>query len=199
MGWRGETMAAIVDAPGTVPAVVIEGAGTVAWCHAAGGATECLLARCRATTSGRFRAHGRVSPVRSARCLPEVLPLASGALPAVAVSFVGHAPGPVERRALLAEAHRALAADGVLALLDHSRPRRRLVALAALVRRPFIAGATPGARWRRLAYPAAREVQAAGFTVRRLRLVAGERLQVVVAAKSPSSRGNAERFLHGAG
>jgi SAM-dependent methyltransferase len=183
MGWWGEAAVAIVDALGTLPAVTIEGAGTVVWCHALGGAEELSPARGRAATSCRLRACRRMLPARAARCAPAALPLPSGVLRAIALSFVGHASAPVERRSLLAEIHRALIAGGVLVLLDHNRPRHRVAALAALVRRPLVAGPTPGARWRRLAYPAAREAQAVGFTVQRLRLVAGERVQLVVAAK----------------
>ena len=189
MSWQGEAAALIVGTLGALPAVTIEGAGTGVWCHVSAGAGEILFGgprtgacRCRA-----FRRHTdacpRPSRGRAARCAPAALPLPAGALPAIALSFVGHAPRPAERRDLLAEIRRVLATNGTLVLLDHSRPRRRAAALAALARRPRVPGATPGARWRRLAYPAAREVQAAGLAVQCLRLVAGERVQLVVATR----------------
>jgi len=191
MGWQGEAAAAIVDALGTLPTVVIEGAGAVAWCHASGGAQKLLFARGRAISRCRLCARHRMSPARAARCVPGALPLPRGVLRAITLSFVGYACGPVERRSLLTEIHRALVAGGVLVLLDHSRPRHRAAALAALARWPLVPGATPGTRWRRLAYPAAREAQAVGFTVQCLRLVAGERVQLIVAAKveAAASRG----------
>jgi SAM-dependent methyltransferase len=171
MGWRGEATALIGGALGAFPAVTIEGAGAVAWCHTAAGAEEILSGR-RRTSAGC-----------TARCAPTALPLPTAVLPSIALSFIGHAPRPAERQGLLAEVRRALATNGALVLLDHSRPRRRAAALAALARRPAVPGATPAARWRRLAYPAAREAQAAGFAVACLRLVAGERVQLVVATK----------------
>ena len=189
MSWQGEAVALIVGAIGALPAVTIEGAGTGAWCHASVGAEEILFAgrragvrRCAAVRR-HTGARPRTSPRRAARCAPAVLPLPTGILPAIALSFVGYAPRPAERRGLLAEIRRALATNGTLVLLDHSRPRRRAAALAALARRPRVPGATLGARWRRLAYPAAREAQAAGFAVQWLRLVADERVQLVVATK----------------
>jgi hypothetical protein len=49
---------------------------------------------------------------------------------------------------------------------------------------PRPAGVTPAIRWRRLAYPTAREIRAAGFVIERLRLAAGERVQVVWARRA---------------
>jgi hypothetical protein len=104
---------------------------------------------------------------------------------AVTVSFVGRTPSADARRATIADAARGLAADATLIVVDHNRPRRRIAALAALVRMPRLPGGAPSARWRRQAHPTARELQAAGFRVERLRLVAGERVQVVFARKRP--------------
>ena len=106
-----------------------------------------------------------------------------GAARAVTVSFVGRTTSVEARRRTIADAAGGLDTDGTLVVVDHNRPRRRLAALAALVRAPWIPGVTPGARWRRQARPTARELQDAGFRVERLRLAAGERVQVVFARK----------------
>lgn len=111
------------------------------------------------------------------------LPSRSGGLESLVVSFVGQAPRPAEREALLAGARQALAPGGRLVLIDHNRPRRLPAALVALVRRPRVPGATPRARWRRLAHPVAREAARAGFAIEALRFVAGERVQVVLARR----------------
>jgi SAM-dependent methyltransferase len=112
------------------------------------------------------------------------LPFRDGEAARAVLSFVGCAPAPAARRALLAEAGRVLAPGGALAVVDHNRPRRRLAALAALAGPPRVPGRSPAARWRRLAYPTAREVQAAGLGVECLRLAARERVQVVVARRA---------------
>jgi hypothetical protein len=65
-----------------------------------------------------------------------------------------------------------------LVVVDHNLPRawwRRAVGWAALVLR----GVGPA----RAAYPVAREVRDRGFLVERLRLAAGERVQLVVARR----------------
>lgn len=104
-------------------------------------------------------------------------PLPAGVRPGAAVvSFVGRPARPPQRQALLAGLRRVLAAGGPVVLLDHNRPRRwlrRAVAALGLLAR----GLPP----RRARYPAARELQALGFTVTRLRFAAGERIQLVLA------------------
>jgi hypothetical protein len=107
--------------------------------------------------------------------------LGAAAARAVTVSFVGRNPSTNARRTAVADAARALGADGTLVVVDHNRPRRRLAALAALVRAPWIPGVAPSVRWHRQAHWTARELQDAGFRVDRLRLAAGERVQVVFA------------------
>jgi hypothetical protein len=106
-----------------------------------------------------------------------------GSLPHAVSSFVARSPSPAARSTELADAARGLAADGTLVVMDHNRPRRRLMALLALLRSPRIPGIAPRGRWRRPAYPTAREVQTVGFRVERLRLVAGERVQIVFARR----------------
>ncbi len=102
---------------------------------------------------------------------------------ATVVSIVGLDPSPEERRRVLSGLAAVLAPDSRLIVVDHNRPRRMAAALAALAASPSVPGASPAARWRRLACPTAREVQAAGFRVEQLRFVAGERVQVVVATR----------------
>lgn len=97
------------------------------------------------------------------------------------VSFVSADPSTDARRIALADAARRLPEGGTVVVMDHNRPRSRLAALAALARSPALPGVAPAARWRRQGHPTAREVQDAGFRVDRLRLVAGERVQLVFA------------------
>ena len=110
--------------------------------------------------------------------------LGPSAARAVTVSFVGQPASADARRSALADAVRALAADETLVVVDHNRPRSHLAALAALVRAPWIPGIAPAARWRRQGHWTARELQDAGFRVERLRLAAGERVQVVFARRT---------------
>lgn len=112
-------------------------------------------------------------------------PLPSGPveLPLV-VNAVGHAIDTDERLRMLADLAAAVPAGGRVVVVDHNRPRRIGEALAALIGPPFVPGRSPAARWRRLAGLTARTVQAAGFRVERLRLTAGERVQVVVATRT---------------
>lgn len=97
---------------------------------------------------------------------------------AAVVSFLGRAARPHERQTLLAGLRGLLPPGAPLVLLDHNRPRRwprrALAALGLLA-----AGLPP----RRARYPAARELQALGFPVVRLRLAAGERVQLVLALR----------------
>ena len=102
---------------------------------------------------------------------------------ALVVAMVGRAPASEERAAALAALAPRFAPAGRLIVVDHNRPRHWAAALAALARTPWVPGWSPAARWGRLAHPTAREVQTAGFRVDRLRLVAGERVQIVIATR----------------
>jgi hypothetical protein len=106
-----------------------------------------------------------------------------GGSAATAVSLVGLDPSHEDRHRVFLALAAALAPASVLIVVDHNRPRRMAAALAALAAAPAVPGASPVRRWRRLARPTAREVQAAGFRVERLRFVAGERVQVVIATR----------------
>jgi hypothetical protein len=108
---------------------------------------------------------------------------ASGSVARVGVSFLGVAAEPARRRALLDGVARHLAPEGRVVVIDHNRRRHRTAALLALVAAPRVPARTPAGRWRRLAYPTAREAQGAGLVVERLRLVAGERVQLVLARR----------------
>ena len=175
MAWRREAAAVVSEAFGKLPLVAVEVGAHGAWCHVAGAPEG-------------FWASGRVGRVRRvARCRPQALPLAGAGLRALAVSFVGHASSAGERQAVLSEARRVLVENGALLLLDHNRPRRLAQALGALAGRPRVPGRTAAGRWRRLAYPTAREAQAAGFSVAWLRLIAGERVQLVLARRTRGS------------
>ncbi len=124
----------------------------------------------------------------------EPLPRSGAGLASLVLSFVGSSPPAAERVRLLAGARAALVTDGWLVVVDHNRPRRPLGAALALVLAPAVPGVSPRTRWRRLAYPTAREVHAAGYHVVGLRLAAAERVQIVIArASSPratSARGD---------
>ena len=102
----------------------------------------------------------------------------------IAVSLIGLDPAPDERRRVFASLAAALNPGRVLIVADHNRPRRLTDALVAVVAAPRVPGSTPRERWKRLGRPTAREVQTAGFRVEKLRLVAGERVQIVVATRS---------------
>jgi hypothetical protein len=97
---------------------------------------------------------------------------------AALVSFVGaRTPAEIRRRTLDAVRGR-LVDEAPLVLVDHNQPRqwwRRPLAALLLLGRGL-----PPARGR---YPAARELDAAGFRVESLRLAAGERLQLVLARR----------------
>ncbi len=110
-----------------------------------------------------------------------LVPIAGAA--AVAVSLVGRATDVEERHGVFTGIAAALAPGAALVVVDHNRPRTVPAAAWAVVASPRVPGWTPARRWRRLAQPTAREVQAAGFRVERLRLVAGERVQVIVARR----------------
>jgi hypothetical protein len=120
---------------------------------------------------GWWAARLRVAGLRVAE-LSE--PVAAAAL----VSFVGaRTPAELRRRTLAAVRVR-LSPGAPLVLIDHNQPRqwwRRPIAALLLVARGL-----PPVRGR---YPAARELDAAGFRVECLRLAAGERVQIVLARR----------------
>lgn len=176
MTWRRE-VEALVGTPGATPALLMTlDAGEV---------------RCRLVADAAAPA-GLVEPARAAppalRTAVTTLSIRDGALAWVGVSFLGNASPAARRRALLAEAARVLAAAGTLVVVDHNRPRRRLAAMVAVGAPPRPPGGTPAAAWRRLAWPTAREVRGAGLVVDRLRLAAGERVQVVFARHADHAR-----------
>ncbi|MCC6847934.1 MAG: hypothetical protein IT294_05485 [Deltaproteobacteria bacterium] len=109
---------------------------------------------------------------------------------ALVVSVVGHAPSPAERAQALSALAARTPAGVRLVVVDHNRPRQLVATLRALFGAPRVPGGWPSARWRRLADPSARAAQAAGFRVERLRLVADERVQVVLATRTRSSAVN---------
>ena len=97
---------------------------------------------------------------------------------AALVTFTGERGDPDVRRRRLAQVRARLDPGAPLLLIDHNQPRqwwRRPVAAALLAVRGL-----PPARGR---YPVARELDAAGFCVRRLALEAGERVQLVLARR----------------
>ena len=104
---------------------------------------------------------------------------ATDAPAAAVVAFVGATADPAGRQRLLAALGARLPAGGALVLVDHNQPRAWWRRAAALV--PLAAARLRPARAR---YPAARELAALGFTVERLRLECGERVQLVVARRS---------------
>ena len=111
----------------------------------------------------------------------QALPADGSRLPRLVLSLVGHTPPSADRIRMLGAIGGMLAPGSTLVVVDHNRPRRASAAVAAVLGAPRVPGASPATRWRRLAYPTAREVQGAGFRVDRLRFAAGERLQLVFA------------------
>jgi len=99
-----------------------------------------------------------------------------GPVAAAIVSFLDERGDAAERTATLRTVLDRLPEDGRLVAVDHNQPRRAMARL----------GAVP-ALWRhglpasRARYPTAREIASHGFVVERLRLVARERAQIVVA------------------
>ena len=103
----------------------------------------------------------------------------SGEVPAAAVVVLLGGPHcPQQRQPLLRALQHALPRGAPLVLIDHNQPRswgRRVLAVLALA----VRGLAPA----RARYPAARELAALGFAVERLRLAAGERVQLVRARR----------------
>ena len=130
--------------------------------------TEALIARALGTAPTTWIDWGEALPALETARSPLVL------------SLVERRPRAEERSRLLGAIRNRLAAGERLVVVDHNRPRRSLPALLALVRSPWVVGTSPAARWRRLAYPTARELQAVGYDVERLLLAAGERVQIIV-------------------
>jgi hypothetical protein len=104
--------------------------------------------------------------------------LAERTAAAALVSFVGARTSPELRRRTLEALRGRLAVDAPLVLVDHNQPRqwwRRPIAALLLV----VRGMPPS----RARYPAARELDGAGFRVERLELADGERVQIVRARR----------------
>ena len=97
---------------------------------------------------------------------------------AAIVAFVGAPAEPAGRQALLAALRAELPPGAPLVLVDHNQPRRWWARVLGRLRLAA-AGLTPA----RARYPAARELAALGFTVERLRLACGERIQLVLARR----------------
>jgi hypothetical protein len=116
--------------------------------------------------------------LRAALATRAPAPDADGAPVAAVVAFLGVPARPDERQHMLRDLQRRLPAGARFVLVDHNQPRvwwRRALAL------PGLAGAGLGPA--RARYPAARELAALGFTVERLRLGHGERVQFIVARR----------------
>jgi hypothetical protein len=109
------------------------------------------------------------------------VPLARDREPGAAgvCSFLGEPAVPGARTARLGELAARLPSGAPLVVVDHNQPRawwRRLVATAALA-----ADGLPPSRAR---HPTAVEARDTGLAIARLRLVAGERIQLVVARRT---------------
>ena len=126
----------------------------------------------------------RVDGPGGAALAPALAPrlrVVGGGAPAAAavVSFLGAPVVAAQRAALLDAVRAALPAGAPLVVVDHNQPRtwaRRLIGAALLVAR----GMAPS----RARHPTARELAGRGFAVERLRLAAGERVQLVVARRA---------------
>jgi SAM-dependent methyltransferase len=178
LSWRRE-LEALVRPPSGVPAVFValaRGIPTARVVHAGGAFFDYVVSR----GGGVPRPHAAAAGA---------LPFADASVRWLVLSFLGDASEGDRRDLLLAEVVRIVAPAAHMIVVDHNRPRRRAAALAALLRSPRPARVQPLAAWRRLAYPTAREVHAAGFTVDRLRLAAAERIQVIFAHREPSNSG----------
>ena len=139
-----------------------------------------LAARCLellGPLAGPVAVHAPARPRVAAALAAGATVARDGVRPAAAVVVFLGAPVDVEARlTTLRRVHAALASGAPLVVVDHNQPRtwgRRMVAAVALALR----GHPP----RRARHPSARELQAAGFTVARLRLADGERVQLILA------------------
>ena len=133
---------------------------------------------------------------RLAAALGARVPLAGADEPAAAavLTFLGAGAAAAERHALVASLGWRLPRGAPVVLVDHNQPRtwaRRLLGIVALVLR----GLGPA----RARYPAARELAALGLEVERLRLVCGERVQLVAARWEQGTRAGAGELVVPAG
>jgi len=119
-----------------------------------------------------------VGPELLVRAVSALAPVTTDGATAAVASFVGTRLDVATRQAQLATLRARLAPGAPVAVVDHNQPRtwpRRLVATAYLA----LHGFGPA----RARHPAARELQALGFKVERLRLTTGERLQLILARR----------------
>ncbi len=178
MSWRRE-VEALVGPPTGFPALVVALVAGVAWWRIVGAEGRTFVA-----SSDPARVSGRDPATCLLRAAPDALPIRRASIAWLGVSFLGERTESRLRHGFVAELARVLAPAGTLLVVDHNRPRWRLAAIAAVAMSPRPPGATPAAAGRRLAYPVAREAHAAGFVVDRLRLAAGERVQVISARRA---------------
>jgi hypothetical protein len=102
----------------------------------------------------------------------------TGPAGAAVVTFVGERAAAAVRTSRLAAVRARLAPGAPVLLVDHAQPRPWWRRPGTVVR--LLARGLPPSRGR---YLAARELDAAGFRVERLRLAAGERVQLVLARR----------------
>jgi hypothetical protein len=120
------------------------------------------------------------TPRLAAALAARVTPSRDGDRPAAAiVAFLGAVAAPTERQRVLHALRTRLPAGAPLVLIDHNQPR-------ALARRVlgWLVLAAAGLGPARARYPGARELRALGFTIDRLRLACGERVQLVLARRA---------------
>jgi len=125
-----------------------------------------------------------VSPASPAlaAALAHRVPVAGAEPTAAVLVFLGAPAHPADRQRTIRELRARLPATASLVLVDHNQPRawwRRALALLPL--------ATQGLGPARARYPAARELAALGFSIQRLRLACGERIQLVLARRTDPS------------
>ncbi len=141
-------------------------------------AADCLALLGRPT--GPIAVVASRTPRLAAALAARVTPPRDGERPAAAiVTFLGTAGAPAERQQILHALRTRLPADAPLVLIDHNQPR-------ALARRVlgWLVLAAAGLGPARARYPGARELRALGFTIDRLRLACGERVQLVLARRA---------------
>jgi len=180
LSWRRE-VEALVRPPRDMPALFValeRGIPEVRIVHAGGAFFDFVESRAdlaRAATD----AAGATRPVAESASFP--FPDASVGW--LVLSFLGDASDARRRAAVAAEVARVTAPGATIVAVDHNRPRQLVAALGALVRAPRPPRWLPLGAWRRLAYPTARELRAAGLTVERLRFAGDERIQVISARR----------------